>query len=736
MDLITSEKITGKVVKVIFEGSGNFCIAKIKIDDEYFEVTVKGIMKLVVGNIYEFDGIYKEDDSYGEFFSVTSFKRPELKNGEEIVNYLASSQFEGIGKRTALKIYKAFGEETLDIIKTNPKMLLELGINEKIVDELCEKHGTDSLLSDLYELLAKHQFSDYLIQSIYGYLEENASGNKLKVFLDNPYLFIPKINGLTFLKVDEFYKANGGSEDFDDRLIALLVDIVSKHCYNTGDTYCEFETCKNSFIMQTSNQYDMDMVLNKAIEAKRIMFVNDNLSTTEFYSSEYGIARNMSLRMNSIIKKFDTTTIISEINKLENEFKINYSKVQKKAIVDALLNNVFIITGGPGTGKTTIIKAIVTIYHRLKYNDQSIKDISDKIILCAPTGRAAQRMKEATGYTAKTIHSLLGWEPADDTFFHNLENPLMQEVFVIDEFSMVDVFLAYSLLKAIRPQAIIIIVGDKAQLESVNPGNVLGDLLANENIKSAQLDIIYRQGEGSSIASLAKKIDINDKIELVNTNDMSVLSRSGDIVDVVKVIYEKSLTAGYDPMDVQILYPKYKGVNGIDNLNLNIKPELKKGAEHVIVRDITYQVGDKIMQLKNDTARDIYNGDIGVITKITDPNAKSNASMIEVKIRDKTVDVTRKQMDDITHSYAISIHKSQGSEFKVIILPITNESRNMLTKKLIYTAVTRTKDKLVILGDLNMFDIGINERDYQRKTNLQYFLNVHIKIEKSPLDFL
>ncbi len=730
------EVIVGRVTSIVFEGNGGFVIAKVKLDDEYFEVTVKGVMQISVNQVYEFTGTYHEDPTYGENFKVISTKRPEIKGGDDIVSYLSSAQFEGIGKRTALKIYKAFGDETLDIIKTNPKMLLDIGIHESVVEELSSKTTTDTLMEDLYKLLTKYQFSEYLIKAIYGYLVENATGNKYKLFVDNPYMFISKIKGLTFNKVDEIYIDMGGQVDDLDRLKFLLSDIISRHCYQTGDTYLNQEIAKERLKLATTFDYEFELVLNQAIADKIIMQVDDALSVGEFYNSEYGIARNIGYRLNTINRGFKKGDIQKQIKKLEEKFGITYSVVQKDAITNALLNNLFIITGGPGTGKTTIIKAIVTIYHELLYQDSDIKNISDKIMLCAPTGRAAQRMKQATGYDAKTIHSLLGWDAYQDTFLYNLENPLNQEIFVIDEFSMVDVFLAYSLLKAIKPTAIILIVGDGAQLESVNPGNVLSDLLESEVIAHTYLDVIYRQGDGSTIAALAKHIDLNEKIELVNTHDMSILQRDGSLVDLVNVIYQKSLEANYDQMDIQVLYPKYKGVNGIDNLNLTLKPKLDPKLDHVIYNEITYQVGDRIMQLKNDPGRDIYNGDLGIIKAIIDPEARGNDDYILISIRNKDVVVSKNQMIEITHSYAISVHKSQGSEFKVIILPITRDSKNMLSKKLIYTAVTRSKEKLVIIGDMAMFDLGINEHDYKRKTNLVKFLQLHTTKEKSPIDFL
>lgn len=730
------EKIVGKVKKIVFEGDGNYTIAIVDAEDYFFDLTVKGVMRLAVGETFEFFGVTKSDERFGEFFNVVKYQRPDIIGGDNIINYLSSSIFSGIGKRTAKKIYDAFGEETLTVIKDNPALLLQMGISPTIVTELNEKHSQGDLLSDLYEVLAPFEYSDFLIQEIYKFLDEKISGNKIKYLVDNPYKLINKIYAFNFVKADEIYLYNHENYDLEDRLICLLVDIINNKCYQSGDTVVNINTVKLDYNKRRGNtSIPFDIALNYAISKKQVLEMDGCVAAAEFFNTEKSIAKNVSLRLNSTIRKINQKTIISNLAKLESQFNINYSDLQKKAILNALDSNFSVITGGPGTGKTTIIKAIVTLFSDLKYKDVSIKDISEKVMLCAPTGRAAQRMKEATGFESKTIHALLGWDPYNNSFSKDLESPLMQELIVIDEFSMVDIFLANALFKAIRPNCIIVIVGDKAQLESVNPGKVLADLLEIEDIPSVQLDAIYRQGEGSTIAQLAKQINNNDKIELINTDDMSVFDRNGDLTPLVKTIYDRSIKVGYKPIDVQVLYPKYKGINGIDRLNEVLKPEVV--SESIEINGVVYQLGDKIMQLKNDSERDVYNGDIGFISQIVNKDAKGNALCIEINIRNKKIPVTRSQVDEITHAYAISVHKSQGSEFNVIILPITNESKNMLTKKLIYTAITRTRDKLVILGDVDVFYSGLQEFDYSRKTRLRdYLLDDLASTEATPFDFL
>lgn len=734
--MINEELLIGEVQKILFVGDGNFTIAVIKAEDHYFDVTVKGVMHIEKGCKYEFRGQFKEDDRYGDFFAVINYNRPPIQGGEDVIAYLSSKTFTGIGKRTAKKIYDAFGEQTLDIIKENPNLLLDLGISQELVDELNDKHSSGDLLSDLYKIVKPFEFSDFLIQEIYKFLDEKIDGNKIKYFCENPFNLINKIYAFNYVKADAIFLHYGGNANDNKRVSCLIADIINNKCYQSGDTVIKHYIVENDFKRRGQDiTNSFELCLNQAIKDQEIIEVDQNLATKEFYFAESGIANNITLRLTAIIRKLSDLEVSANLLKLEKEFNINYSSIQKMAIKNALDSNFSVITGGPGTGKTTIIRAIVNIFSDLKYKDVVVKDISEKIMLCAPTGRAAQRMKETTGFESRTIHSLLGWDPYTNNFARNLQAPLHHDLIVIDEFSMVDVFLANSLFKAIKPDCIVIIVGDKAQLESVAPGNVLADFLKVKEIPSVQLDLIYRQGEGSTIASLAKQIDANDKIELINTNDMSVFDRQGDLTNIVKTIYDKSLSVGYDQLQVQVLYPKYKGINGIDRLNEILKPKIM--SDIVSLNGITFQIGDKVMQLKNDSDRDIYNGDIGFITKIINPNAKGSGVCIEISIREKKIEVTRSQMDDITHAYAISVHKSQGSEFSVIILPVTNESRNMLTKKLLYTAVTRTKDKLILLGNIDVFYSGIQEKDYLRNTLLDYYLNMNlIKKDKTPFDFL
>ncbi len=729
-------QIKARVNREIYVGDGGFSIVLIQPEDTFEPISAKGIMHVEVGEEYIFSGEVKEDDRFGDYLHVYSYEKPKINSGEDIIKYLSSSKFEGVGKRSAQKIVTALGTDALDQIKNNPACLDNVNITETVKQEIITKHGKDEVLSDLYAVLVPFNLSEFIISNLYQYILQKKIANPISQIKNNPYSFIKDVYGFTYEKADEIYLALGGSYEDELRIYAYIKYIIQQNCYKSGDTLISL----NELILIINAKFNLNQeqtndYLNVLINERELYAVDDFIALKQFYECEQAIASNIKLRLQDLIYTLNQDAIVSEITNLEAKFNINYSEVQKDAIINALTNNFSIITGGPGTGKTTIVKAIVNIFENLRYEKYSVSDITQKIMLCAPTGRAAQRMKEATGYPAKTIHSLLGWDPHKNKFVRGIDEPLNQELIIIDEFSMVDIFLCEALFKAIRPGTMVIIVGDQAQLESVNPGNVLADLLESDVVSQIKLDIIFRQGEGSSIAKLAKSINTNQKIEFVKTADMGFLNRDGNLIETVYQIQKRSYDVGYDQLNVQVLYPKYKGRNGIDKLNERLKPEIIDEDKVLEYAERKYQVGDKVMQLKNNYEKEIYNGDIGFITKIYRKYPKKKELAMQVAFREEKIDLTREDLEEITHAYAISIHKSQGSEFGVVILPVSSESKNMLTKKLLYTAVTRTKDKLIVIGELNQFDYGIKEQDYRRKTALAK-LCLAISVEKSPLDFL
>lgn len=703
--------------KIIFQGDGGYQVANLENLDENVEIIATGYFSLEANQKYVVSGELVEHYKYGEQLNISEYKISIPTEEEEIVNFLSSSSFEKIGKRTAKKLYDFLGENIIEILKEQPEKALESNIKKEYIYGISEKLNELDGLDIVYQTLSPFEISDYYINEIYQYLRREKIAN-IKSFLKNKSYELMSIDGFTFKKADSIYLYYDHQKDDDYRLQNMIMDEVRTSCFNSGNTFVDLQKLEKSLDLPLNYIDDIlqELIRNKEVELKgkenqKIVFLKD------FFQAEKNIAHNIYRRLHYLNLGIDENIIQTEVLKFEKDQKINYSKLQNEAIVNSLKSNISIITGGPGTGKTTIIKALVQIFKDIKYEGKSIKNYSEKIALCAPTGRAAQRLKESTGMETRTIHSLLEWDPYSKKFNKNMDDPLINDLIIIDEFSMVDIFLGEAIFRAILPDAIVVIVGDSAQLESVNPGNVLHDLININDIPLVKLNTIFRQGEGSTIAKIAKEIDEEkQKIELINTEDMSIIDREKDLSDIVVEIINKSYDAGYDDMAVQVLYPKYKGRDGIDSLNRKLLQN--KDKTYYEFGNNKYYLFDKVMQLKNNYEKEIYNGDIGRITNIYN-TAKSEGLVLEVTFKAKKVNLAKKDLYNLTHAYAISIHKSQGSEFSVVVLPISKESHYMLNKKLIYTAITRATDKLIIVGNINEFYEKIYTKVTERKTYLQ-----------------
>ncbi len=710
-------KFKGVLKKEIFSGDNGYLIASVEDIDTNEEIIIVGYVNLFKNQIYSFEGDVVEHDKYGEQILVSKYTLEVPKDGEEIINFLSSKSFENIGKRTAKKIVDIYGEESIDILKNRPEDVLEnTNIKEHLIEELHNKLNALDGMEILYKLLNPLGFSEFYINEIYQFIQTNNILSVENLIKHNTFRLID-IESINFEKADKIFLYYNDEEKDDYRVLNAILDEIDQMCFKSGDTYVLYEDLSLSLKKKLKFEVvNLKEILSELQKENKVHIDGENISLETYYIAEKSIANNVFNRLEYLSLGLSKSLINTKISSIEKEIKhINYSDLQKEAIINSLSNNISIITGGPGTGKTTIIDAVVKIFENVKYGNEVIKDISSKIMLCAPTGRAAQRMKEATSMEAKTIHSLLEWDPYKNKFNRDANEPLIQDLIIIDEFSMVDIFLASSIFKAIKPNAIVILVGDSAQLESVNPGNVLHDLIKSNKIPTIHLDKIFRQGDGSTIAKFAKSIDKGIDIDFVNTNDMSLINRNNDLGNIIHQIVNKSYESGYDEMDVQVLYPKYSGRNGIDNINKLLLPN--KSKKSIEAYGVDFYLGDKVMQLKNNYDKNIYNGDIGKIIHIYDAK-KPNDLALEVKFKEKKVNLTKKDLLEIKHAYAISIHKSQGSEFKVIILPISKESKNMLNKKLIYTAITRAKDKLVIIGDMDCFKESILIEQKSRKTYL------------------
>ena len=447
---------------------------------------------------------------------------------------------------------------------------------------------------------------------------------------------------------------------------------------------------------------------------KKIIVVDKRYYLKKFYDAERYICErlcflnDMSITSNISISKY--------IDNIEKNNKIKYDDLQNRAIYSGVNNNITIITGGPGTGKTTIIKAIVNIIiheKRLKESD---------IALLAPTGRASKKLMETTGISASTIHKYLGWDKDSNTFATDEYSPRSEKYIIVDEVSMIDTLLMEALLKGIKRDSKLILVGDYYQLPSVSEGQVLKDIIDSDCLPVIRLNQIYRQTEGSYILNLAydiKEKNISEDLFIKKEDYLFISSDNDNTISYIKEVVKKAIKKGYTDKEVQVLAPMYKSLNGIDNLNIMLQelfnPKSDKKKE-IKLRDITFRECDKVLQ-------HVYNGDIGYIENIIISKDKKIVNQININYDGNIVEYTPDKFINFRHGYAISIHKAQGSEFDMVIMPITNSFKRMLYNKLIYTGVTRAKKSLVVVGDANAFIYGINN-DYidNRKTTLKDFI--------------
>ena len=709
---------------IYFNEINNYTVAVVKIKQTDIPELVDKQHVHIVGTLpelnyrttYKFNGEYTKHNKYGDQLEVSTYEIEIPTKEEELVGFLSSDMFP-IGETTAKKIVDKFKDKTLDVILNDKEKL-------KGIPRLSEEK-----INKIHNILETYQGSSKMVieMTSLGFNNKEAmnilkkyGSNSLDKIKDNIYNLIDDME-FNFNIIDDIASNMGIIKTDDRRIEALIIFLMKELCFENGDTYLFKEDIYNKIISYVSDidiekLEELLILLNKK---GKIVIDNDKYYLKSYYDAEEYITYRLCY-LNDM-KKNKIKDLENVINKLEKTNNITYDNVQKDAIMKALNNNLTIITGGPGTGKTTIIKAIV---HLLRYE---LKAKIDDIALLAPTGRAAKKIMETTNIPAFTIHKYLGWDKERNTFMVDEYSPNPEKYIIIDEVSMIDNILMSSLLKGIRRDVKLILVGDYYQLPSVAPGQVLKDLIDSDMIDVIKLKSLYRQKEESYIPILATEIkdkDISDSF-LMKKDDYNFINCSNDEVMLyIEQIVLKAINKGYTDKDIQILAPMYKSLNGIDNLNKLLQRIFNKedpSKNELVFSDVVYRVGDKVLQLVNDPDNNVYNGDIGYISAII--NSKRSVSKkneIWVDFDGNIVTYTPDKYINIRHGYAISVHKAQGSEFPMVIMPIVNSFNRMLYNKLIYTAVTRAKKALILVGDPKSFLNGVNnERVEIRKTTLK-----------------
>lgn len=717
--------IKGTISKIIYRNNSNgYTVGLIKIKESDEEVgkieTFTGVLpEFNEKTIYQLNGTFTTHNKYGYQFQVDSFEIVLPEKKDELVDFLSSDLFP-IGEKTAKKIVGAFGEDTIDVILNNKEKLLEiprLGIEKinKINNILKEYQSTSNIVLELNRMGFNTKDSLMLLNKY--------KDKVIRIIDNNIYDLIDNIN-LNFKEIDTI-AINNKYDLYDERRVeALIIYLLNEITFEQGDTYSFFQEIYNSIIkyLPDLKYEDLEYYLIKLSKQKRVVIKKEKYYLKELYDAEEYIADRI-YRLNNMERR-KLPKLKEKIKELEQKIGITYDESQKNAIITSLNNNFTITTGGPGTGKTTIIKGII----RMLVDTCHISP--QNIALLAPTGRASRKLMEVCNIPAYTIHKYLGWDKDNNTFSHNEINVCKEEYIIVDEASMIDTMLMFSLLKGTRLDSKFIFIGDYYQLPSVSQGQVLKDMIDSEVLDVIKLNNLYRQKDGNYIIDLAHEIknkELSDNF-LTKKEDYNFIEVDNDyVLTSIKDIILKALEKGYREKDIQVLAPMYKSQNGIDNLNKMLQEIFNPKSNdknELTVGNKTYREGDKVLELVNDSDNSISNGDLGYIINITNKEKNDNKkNEIIVDFDGNIVSFSPDKFINITHGYAISVHKSQGGEFNMVIIPFVNSFKRMLYNKLIYTAVTRAKSKLILIGSREAFVYGVNN-DYvnNRKTTLKEML--------------
>ena len=729
-------EIFGTIEDIIYRNSETgFTIIDLSVNDEL--VTATGLFPVLgPGESVRLTVKFEINPKYCRQFSTEAIEVSPPNTSSEIMKYLASGLISGVGPVTAANIVLKFKEETLKIIETEPIKLASIkGISQRKAIEIGQAFADIKKMQGAVMFLQKYEISINLAVRIYEQYKELTES----VLKHNPYRMVEDIFGIGFKTADKIAKKMGIEDDSEFRIRAGIVYVLNQIAERQGSTVGLLKEVKASTLSileldeSRADLVDSALVSLEIDGAIRKFNYGDTegVCLSKFYTYEKTVADKIKLLQKSLSEL--PVDLSREIKDYESANNMELHASQKAAIESAVKDGVVIITGGPGTGKTTIIKAIIRLF----------KSRAQKCLLLAPTGRASKRLEEQTKEHASTIHRGLeaNFRGGSHGFMRNENNPLDADVVIVDEVSMVDSFLAYSLLRAIRLGTRLVLVGDKDQLPSVGAGNVLADLIASGEVKVNELSRIYRQSEDSMIIENAHLINNQEMPDLGKKSDDFFYSSGGDPREVASAIVDlvSQRIPNYTkmkPEDIQVIAPMKSGVAGTLNLNVLLQARLNppmEGKDEIKVREIIYRVGDKVMQIANNYEQEwvkdaggevqsgsgVFNGDMGYITEIN-----KHSGQVTVLFEDgRKAIYSAMELDDLLHAYAITVHKSQGSEFPIVIIPILGGNPLLYNKNLLYTAVTRAKKMVMLIGGRNyIYSMVKNEYSLIRNTMLKEFM--------------
>jgi exodeoxyribonuclease V alpha subunit len=706
-------KINGILEKIVFKNpESGYMVGRLRLADDTYATIVGNVFELQCGEELEVEGKWTVNRTYGKQFEISSVSASMPVTEKGIESYLGSGVIKGIGPVMASRIVDHFGKKTIDILDNNPESLSYIeGIGGKKISQIIQSWHTHRNIRNIMISLQSYGISNTYAMKIYNAYGENAD-NVIKV---NPYRLAEDIFGIGFKTADDIAARAGIPRDSIFRIKSGIIYILRRaedggHCYlpyeNIIDNSLDFLGVELSLVNSAIDELEREekIMIIDAGETRRIylkgLYISEQyvcgkileIVNTRNYDGPVG-------RNESSYRK-----IIRELAKLKN---IELDDIQVESIVKALMEKIIIITGSPGTGKSTILNFIIKI----------LESENKKVLMAAPTGRASKRMTETTGRESKTIHRLLNFNPKLNKFLKNDKNPIEADTVIIDEASMLDIRLTKNLLSAFKENASLIFVGDIDQLPPVGPGYVLGDLIRSGLIPVAELKKIYRQEGESQIIRNAHRVRDGEFPFIKNSNDGDFYfiekNDPAKTVDLIIHLLTYKIPARFhmDPLkDVQVLVPTNKGICGVINLNSRIQDAVNPGKGGLCYGNRVFRTGDRIIQLKNNYEKEVYNGDIGIIKKID-----NEINELNIDFDGRIIDYSFYEIDEINHSYAISIHKSQGSEFRCVIIPILTSHYMLLQRNLLYTALTRARELAILIGSKKAIGMAVNKNIVEKR---------------------
>ncbi len=721
------DTLKGTIENVIYYNDANdYAVLEVLLESGLI-ITAVGTMPIPFeGECVVLTGRWGYHKEFGKQFVIEGFEKSLPKETEGILQYLSSRTVKGVGPATAKKIVERFGLDTFDVIENHPEWLADIpGITMKKAAAISESFLENNGLRDVV-MFCKDYMSITEATKVYKKLGSGAVG----IITKNPYILCEGENSLTFAQADEIAMRLGFTSENSYRVRSGITYVLEYNAHTNGHTCLPID----KLIKASAETLGIDEgivtdKLNRFIKLGEFSVYNDSenalVMTTDVNDTEDYIARRLHA-IDTSAPRFTTDDIASLIENLEYKLGITYETLQKKAIYEALCGGVAIITGGPGTGKTTIVKALITLFSNL----------NQKVVLAAPTGRAAKRMSEATSSEAKTIHRMLEMEKGDVDvrFGRNATNPIDETVCIVDEASMIDINLMQALVKALKRGARLVLIGDANQLPSVGAGNVLSDLILSHCFRTVELTEIFRQSKESLIVTNAHKINRGEAPNLSAVNgDFFFVSRSyeRDIAKTVSSLVTERLPATYGKgirEGIQVITPSKKGAGGVEMLNAELQERMNpksRSKKEKSAHGTVFRVGDKVMQTSNNyeiewkrgsqEGMGIFNGDIGIIEDIDLAD-----SIMHIRFDDRLATYGFDLLDDLELAYAITVHKSQGSEYPVVIIPMYSCPPMLMTRNLLYTAVTRAKKMVVMVGRADIVSKMVsNNSELKRYTTLK-----------------